>query len=350
MKMLTRQLAAVLLVFAMVFAMATIGNAADQVALLKLSTAPNDAMPGDEVTVTVSAAVADVVADGKLTITYNSQTLEFLGVEAGAAWPENSNLSLQANSGKPGEVKVAFAGVYAAGAGAVLDLKFAAIDEGSFDVAIEEEDSYITDAGDYLLGAELDASVACPSAKFVDLNPKEYYHEGIDYVLCEGYMMGMGDNRFSPNTSLTRAQLVVILYRLAGEPEVKGTSSFKDIPEGKWYTDAVVWANQNEIAKGITKECFAPMQPVNREQMVTFFARYAHFCGISTESDGDLLDFVDADKVSGYAVDAMTWAVDVGLINGMTTTTLAPRGNSTRAQAAVVVYRFCTLVLGEKGR
>ena len=77
MKMLTRQLAAVLLVFAMVFAMATIGNAADQVALLKLSTAPNDAMPGDEVTVTVSAAVADVVADGKLTITYNSQTLDF---------------------------------------------------------------------------------------------------------------------------------------------------------------------------------------------------------------------------------------------------------------------------------
>ena len=350
MKMLTRRLAAVLLVLTMVIAVCPIGNAAEQVDLLKLSAAAEEVAIGDEVVVTVSATVADVVADGKLSISYNSKVLEFLGVEAGSAWPENSDLSLQANPDVIDEITVAFAGVYAAKEGSVLELKFQVVGEGSADIVLASGESYISDAEDYNLGSELTVSIACPSAKFVDLNTDEYYHEGVDYVLKKGYMIGMSEDRFSPGTDLTRAQIVTILYRMAGEPEVTGTTPFRDVTGDTWFTDAVVWAYQNEITNGMDKNWFAPMQAVSREQMVTFFARYSRSCGTDTESDQDLSGYTDADMVSNYAADSMRWAVETGLIEGVEENVLDPKGKTSRAQAATVVYRYCTLIMGEKGR
>ena len=102
---------------------------------------------------------------------------------------------------------------------------------------------------------------------------------------------------------------------------------------------------ESGIAKGMPEELFVPNRPVTREQMATFFARYAGYCGMTTETEGDLAGFVDAGEVSGYAVESMTWAVEAGLIEGVSSEepTLRPKGSSTRAQVAAVVMRFAAL-------
>lgn len=350
MRKLTRQLMAVLLVVTMIAGLTVTGNAAEQESLLTLSVAQEQVYAGNEIVVCVNAAVADIVADGKLVVKYNSEALEFKGAEGGNAWPENSELSLMVNDGTAGRLNVAFASVYAADKGALVNLTFAVLAETESEITIDAENSYITDAGEMALNAALTLKIDCPSASFIDLNPKEYYHEAIDFALTQGYMNGMGGNVFSPNTALTRAQLITILYRLSGEPEVTGETPFKDVVANTWYTDAVAWAFQEKITTGITDELFAPHYAVTREQMVVFFGRYAEHQGIETESQQELEGYTDADKVSEYAVEYMKWAVEAGLIKGITETTLVPNGSSARAQAATVLYRYVTLILGEKGR
>lgn len=350
MRKLTRQLLAVLLVVTMIAGLTVTGNAAEQESLLTLSVANEQIYAGDEIIVSVNAAVADVVADGKLVVEFNSEALEFKGAEGGNAWPENSDLSLMVNDGNLGQLSIAFAGVYAAAEGAVVNLTFTVLTDKESTISIDTENSYITDAGDMALGAELTLNPVCPSASFTDLNTNEYYHEAVDFALRNGYMKGMGNNIFSPNTALTRAQIITVLYRVAGEPEVTGETSFKDVAADTWYTDAVIWAAQEEITTGMTAELFAPNFAVTREQMVTFFARYAEHEGFDTTSEQELDNYTDASKVSAYAVEYMKWAVETGLIKGVTDTTLVPTASSTRAQAATVLYRYVTLVLGEKGR
>lgn len=350
MRKLTRKLLAVLLVVTMIAGLTVTGNAAGQESLLTLSVAQEQIYAGNEIVVSVNAAVADVVADGKLVVQFNSEALEFKGAEEGIAWPENSELSLMVNDGTAGQLNIAFASVYAAKEGALVNLTFAVLAETESKISIDAENSYITDAGEKTLDAELTVKANCPSASFTDLNPEEYYHEAIDFALTQGYMNGMGGNIFSPNTALTRAQIITILYRVSGEPEVTGENPFKDVVANTWYTDAVIWAFQEEITTGITEELFAPNSAVTREQMVAFFGRYAEHQSIETESQQELDSYTDADKVSAYAVAYMKWAVETGLIKGITETTLGPAASSTRAQAATVLYRYVTLVLGEKGR
>lgn len=137
---------------------------------------------------------------------------------------------------------------------------------------------------------------------------------------------------------------VTVLYRIAGEPAVKGTAPFRDVEKNSWYTNAVIWAYQNNVTNGVSATEFAPEQNVTREQMVTFFARYAKLAGVDTSATGSLSAFVDASSVSAYAVPAMTWAVSVGLINGVGENKLDPTGNSTRGQVATVIVRYATLV------
>ena len=169
-------------------------------------------------------------------------------------------------------------------------------------------------------------------------------HEGIDFVASRGYMIGMGGAKFQPNTEMSRAMLVTVLYRIAGEPAVKGTAPFRDVEKNSWYTNAVIWAYQNNVTNGVSATEFAPEENVTREQMVAFFARYAKLAGVDTTAKGDLKAFADASSVSAYAVPAMTWAVEAGLIKGVGENKLDPTGNSTRGQVATVIVRYATLV------
>ncbi len=184
----------------------------------------------------------------------------------------------------------------------------------------------------------------CPAAQFNDLDTGAWYHEGIDFVLDAGYMKGMSDTEFAPNGTLTRGQMVTILYRLAGSPEAEGENVFTDVAEGAWYADAVVWAYASGITKGISETLFAPNQAVTREQLVTFMARFAELQGMDITTEGDLSDYTDADKVSDYAEGYMAWACEVGLVNGMGDGTLAPKAIATRAQIAKIVMVLCGLL------
>ncbi|MGM9640275.1 MAG: S-layer homology domain-containing protein [Faecousia sp.] len=183
----------------------------------------------------------------------------------------------------------------------------------------------------------------CPSDSFSDLDKSAWYHAYVDFVLDAGYMTGCGNNVFGPNRNLTRAQVVTVLYRMAGSPQVEGTCPFTDVAAGTWYTDAVIWAYQNGIAKGISETAFAPNQAVIREQMVAFLYRYAKSTGMDVTAEGDLLDFTDADAVSPYAVDAFIWAVSNGIVNGMGNNTLAPKATATRAQFAKIIMVLCQI-------
>lgn len=184
----------------------------------------------------------------------------------------------------------------------------------------------------------------CPSEAFADLGTNQWYHEGVDYVLEQGLMVGMGNAQFAPNGTMTRGQLMTVLHRMAGEPETKGQTSFTDVKADRYYAEAIAWAYEAGIAKGMTPTAFAPNAPVTREQMVTFLARYAQLQGVDTAS-GTEPDFTDAGNVSGYAQEAMAWAVETGLVQGMGNGKLAPKGPATRAQMATVLMRFCETIL-----
>ena len=337
-----KRLVSMLLAVALVFALGTTAFAAEDESIFSLKSTEG-AIKGDLVGVSVDVAQAGVVADGVLTFTYDSAKLSFHSVAAGAAWTAENDLSLQANGETLGQVAVAFAGVEPAEAGTLFVLNFVALGEGQSTVTLEQEDSYISDS-QAALTAEATVDVVCHAASFTDVNLGEFYHEGIDFVVSRGLMIGIGDDLFAPKNGADRAMLVTILYRMSGAPEVEGTMPFADVAEGSYYYDAVLWAYEEGIAKGMGDNLFAPALKVTREQMVTFFGRYAEMNGISVETEADLKDFTDAASVSEYAQAYMAWAVEQGIIKGMGDNTLEPKGNSTRGQLATVIMRYVLIV------
>ena len=183
----------------------------------------------------------------------------------------------------------------------------------------------------------------CPSKEFRDLSTTAWYHESVDYVLSKGIMQGYGDGTFRPDETATRAQVVTLLYRIAGEPAVDDSKAlpFTDVNLESWYGSALRWAYQNGITTGVSADTFAPDDCVTREQMVSFLARYAKVTGAYEKVSEDLSSFSDRDRVSSYAVESMQWAVANGLILGTETGKLEPMATATRAQLAAVVARYC---------
>ena len=197
---------------------------------------------------------------------------------------------------------------------------------------------------DEILAAAREAlkTAGCPSTNFTDVEENGWYHTGVDFMVRNGFMNGVADDAFDVDGNLTRAQLVTILYRIAGEPESTATNPFADVADGQWYTNAVIWAAENGIVKGVNTTTFAPNDQITREQIATILFRYAK----AEKAEGKLAGFPDAEKVSDYAADAMAWAVEQGLINGISEsdgkTYLAPQETATRAQIAVILMRYLT--------
>ena len=176
---------------------------------------------------------------------------------------------------------------------------------------------------------------------FSDVKPTDWFYNAVKYVYANDLMNGVEGGKFAPNATLDRAMMVTILYRLDGQPAVSGDVSFGDVPAGTWYTNAVKWAADNGIVKGVEGNRFAPTDGLTREQMATILYRYAQYKKLDVSASADLTAFVDGAKTSAWAADAMEWAVGAGLINGLEGNTLAPQGTSTRAQVAAVLMRFC---------
>ncbi len=164
---------------------------------------------------------------------------------------------------------------------------------------------------------KLTVDLECPSEAFMDLDPNRWYHAYTDYVIANGLMNGVEETRFAPNASITRGQLVTTLYRLAGEPEVEGTSSFTDVDGHRFYAEPIAWAEEQGIVHGVTPTTFRPEASVTREQAATFLYRYVtEYLKLEAAEGADLKDYADGDKVMNYAKTAFAWAVAEGLFEG----------------------------------
>lgn len=180
---------------------------------------------------------------------------------------------------------------------------------------------------------------------FWDVPQSHWAHEAVTYVYDNDLMNGTDGSLFSPESTTTRAQVVTVLYRLAGQPAADWENPFWDVPASAWFHDAVTWAWENDITGGVSSTHFGAGNAVTREQLATFLYRYAQDQGYDTSARADLSGYSDAGLVSSYATEALSWANATGLITGTTGTTLSPQGSATRAQVATILSRFCQDVI-----
>ncbi len=183
-------------------------------------------------------------------------------------------------------------------------------------------------------------SIVIPKMRFTDVKPGSWYYDSVKYVFENGLMQGTSSTRFDPHGTMTRAMLAQVLFNLAGDESSSYPCPFTDVPRDSWYAKAVSWAAWCELVNGVTSTEFKPNDPVTREQMVTIFYRFANALQLDTSGRADLSGYEDDQKISGYATDAFSWAVEAGIINGVTDTKLDPKGLSNRAQVATVIARF----------
>ncbi len=179
---------------------------------------------------------------------------------------------------------------------------------------------------------------------FPDVTDGDWFYDAVRCAYENSLMDGVGDSLFAPNSETTRAQLVTILYRLEGAPEVSGTSGFSDVAAGIWYTDAVAWAAQNGIVNGVSDTEFAPGDDITREQLAVILYRYAACQGYDVSQRADLSGFGDASSIRPYAQEALSWAHAQGLVLGFEDGSLRPQGTASRAQIAAVLMRFLAAV------
>ncbi len=180
-----------------------------------------------------------------------------------------------------------------------------------------------------------------PKVPFEDIKADDWYYDSVTYVNRKGLMTGLNATTFAPEQPLARAQFAVILHRINGEPKMEYTDRFKDVPEGEWYTDAVLWAASNGIVNGYDDTgLFGTADNINREQMAVMMYRYAKYKGYDISKQADFSRFTDAASVSGFASDAMKWAVGNEIITGKNGTMLDPQGNAIRAECATIIMRF----------
>ncbi len=178
------------------------------------------------------------------------------------------------------------------------------------------------------------------TSNFTDVPRYEWYYEAVSYVASEGLMNGVSTTQFNPNGTASRAQIVTILWRLAGEPSAL-TGAFTDVPAGQYYSTAVAWASRQGIVTGVGNNRFEPNSNITREQLAVILYRYAQDAGYTTSASANITGYYDYARVNSYARTAMSWAVGAGLITGTSTTTLSPQDTATRAQVATILMRFC---------
>lgn len=175
---------------------------------------------------------------------------------------------------------------------------------------------------------------------FTDVQAGVWYADAVKYVFEQGLMSGISAQQFGPDSTVTRGQVVTILWRLAGSPTVS-SKTFTDVNASVWYADAVAWASANGVVSGYESGLFGPEDQVTREQLAAILYRYALISGKDAEKTADLSGYTDSVTISTWAPQALKWAVGSGLISGTGANTLSPRGTATRAQIAVILQNYC---------
>lgn len=176
--------------------------------------------------------------------------------------------------------------------------------------------------------------------QFQDVKADHWYFTAVAYMHALKIMKGVAEGWFEPHGTATRSMLATILYRLEGSPKVSGNSNFTDVETGSWYADAVLWADSRGIIQGYGNTLFGSNDPITREQLVVFLYRYSMIKGRDISASSDLSGFTDSDQISDYAMEAMKWAVALGLIQGKGENNLDPLAFASRAEIAVIMQRY----------
>ena len=167
---------------------------------------------------------------------------------------------------------------------------------------------------------------------FTDVPENAWYYDAVAYAYENGWMNGTTSTTFAPGSTTSRAMIVTILHRIEGKPSIQESSAFLDVPLDAWYADAVDWAAEHGIVEGYSDTAFGPNDPITREQMAAILYRYAQYKGYDVSAKADLNK------------EALQWANAEGLINGKGDGVLDPKGQATRAEAAVILTRFNEVV------
>lgn len=329
----------------------------------------------DSSTVTVDIVLTEPVTDGSFTFTYDTRHLRLTGVSAPAPSAAEINgpagisgVSADANLAA-GTVRAAFVFDESGRTGDVLlrcafqvlggtltttvnvtnaDLKndSAALSCPDIAAPLLLQDLGIEVAPVEKPGTDAPADTpAAPSRSFSDVTPGDWFYEEVMKMAEHGYIQGVSATAFEPDSGLTRAMLVTILYRIDGERAVSSNAAFTDVVKGSWYEKAVNWAASNGIVTGYSESTFAPEDPITRQQMATVLWRYARYKGIDVTSNGTSLpDFSDRNEIESWAGEAISWAYSRGIMKGTGANTLSPEGGATRAEAAVMLYRLLYLL------
>ena len=207
-------------------------------------------------------------------------------------------------------------------------------------VDAEMEKAYVTCPG----------GEACVMHSYTDVTQDDWFYDGVHFCIENGLMTGTAKNAFAPNMTTNRAMLVSILWRMEENPVVNYLMQFDDVTSGQWYTEAIRWAASEGIVGGYGDGSFGTTDTLTREQLVAIMWNYAQYKGydVSVKEDTNILSYADLSDVSAWALPAMQWASDYGLIQGIADgdkRNLAPKDSVTRAQAAVILQRYCEEIM-----
>ena len=180
---------------------------------------------------------------------------------------------------------------------------------------------------------------------FEDVATDAWYYTCVKYTYEKGMIQGATTTEFRPTKNITRGMIVTILWRMEGEPKLTGGKAFSDVTSGQYYYQAVKWASSKGIVNGYNSGKFGPNDAITREQLAIILSNYAKYKGKNTNKIADTSKYVDWYKVTGNARPAMQWAVATGVITGKYEgTKVDPQGTATRAEAAGMLYNYCTKI------
>ena len=174
---------------------------------------------------------------------------------------------------------------------------------------------------------------------FRDVDTDDWFYDAVVYAYDNDLMSGVSDDQFAPDATLTRAMVAQMLYSLEGKPRT-GSAGYADVAFGAWYEDAVAWISSEGLMTGYSDAAFGPNDPLTREQLALILYNYADWAGYDVRGSVSLGSYIDADSASTWAVEALEWAIDAGLISGRGEGILAPAGTATRAEVAQIFMNF----------
>ena len=189
---------------------------------------------------------------------------------------------------------------------------------------------------------------AAEGQPFEDVPQGAWFVDAVKYVYQNGLMAGTSATTFSPYANTSRGMIVTVLHGMCGKPVFEGCV-FSDVEEGAYYAKATCWASQNQIISGFGQGKFGPDEDVQRDQLAVIMMRYAQYLGLETLERADLSGFADADQISAYAQEAMSWANAVGLLSGKGDGIMDPQGVATRAEVAAMMARLDQMVKQTEG-